>query len=170
MREIYKRKNGQSEHRLIIEKHLGRKLNKDEHVHHINENKKDNRLENLVVMSAQAHMYIHKHKHKYYKKCCVCHKTYKPTPTKRKRSKTCSFSCKRKLDTLNASKRKRKIKQFSKNNEFIKEWGSARDIQNELNVAESNINKCCNGHIKSAYGYIWKYSNYEEKDAIVKCL
>ena len=137
-----------AEHRLVIEEYFERKLKSNEHVHHINGDKRDNRLENLVVMSAQAHMYIHKHKHKYYKKCCVCHKTYKPTPTKRKR----------------------KIKQFSKNNEFIKEWGSARDIQNELNVAESNINKCCNGHIKSAYGYIWKYSNYEEKDAIVKCL
>ena len=58
---------------------------------------------------------------------------------------------------------KRKIKQFSKNNEFIKEWDSARDIQTSLNIAESNINKCCNGHIKTAYGYVWKYS-----DAIVK--
>ena len=168
MEQKYKSRKGMAEHRLVIEEYFERKLKSNEHVHHINGDKRDNRLENLVVMSAQAHMYIHKHKHKYYKKCCVCHKTYKPTPTKRKRSKTCSFSCKRKLDTLNASKRKRKIKQFSKNNEFIKEWGSARDIQNELNVAESNINKCCNGNIKSAYGYIWKYSNYEEKDAIVK--
>ena len=163
MEERYKRKNGQSEHRLIIEEYFGRKLKEDEHVHHINGDKKDNRLENLVVMSAQAHMYLHKHKHNYYKNCFVCNKLYKPKPTKRERSKTCSSTCSNKLNKANANKRKRKIKQFSVNNELIKEWDSARDIQTSLNIAESNINKCCNGHIKTAYGYVWKYS-----DAIVK--
>lgn len=43
------------EHRLIIERVLGRILKRDEHVHHINGRKADNRFENLIVMNANDH-------------------------------------------------------------------------------------------------------------------
>lgn len=33
-----------------MEEHLGRELDQDEHVYHLNGNSKDNRLENLVVV------------------------------------------------------------------------------------------------------------------------
>lgn len=43
------------EHRVIVERHLGRRLRSDEVVHHLNGIKSDNRLENLTVMDAIDH-------------------------------------------------------------------------------------------------------------------
>lgn len=43
-----------------MEEYLGRKLDKSEVVHHINENTLDNRIENLQVMSQAEHNTLHK--------------------------------------------------------------------------------------------------------------
>lgn len=49
-KRVFKRKA-----RWIMENHLGRKLSKYEDVHHINENKVDNRIENIVIISHGGH-------------------------------------------------------------------------------------------------------------------
>ena len=43
------------EHRYVMEQHLGRKLESYEHIHHINGNPTDNRIENLQILTNSEH-------------------------------------------------------------------------------------------------------------------
>lgn len=47
------------EHRYIVEQYLGRKLEKDEIVHHIDGNKSNNNIENLQIMTKSEHSKLH---------------------------------------------------------------------------------------------------------------
>lgn len=47
------------EHRVVMEKHLGRSLNKDEEVHHIDRDKLNNRILNLMLISRSLHAQFH---------------------------------------------------------------------------------------------------------------
>lgn len=81
------------EHRLIMEEHLGRTLNREEHIHHRNNNKLDNRLSNLQLVTNSEHIKLHrkelnkklriafkKLRKRINKKCVVCEKYFDTRP------------------------------------------------------------------------------------------
>ena len=59
----------------------------------------------------------------------------------------------------------KKILQYTKSGEFVREWPSATEAQIKLGIAQSNICKCCKGKLKSAGGYVWSYADEYENSA-----
>jgi hypothetical protein len=58
-KEGYRRIGHRFEHRIVMEQIIGRKLLRNEHVHHLNGIKLDNRPENLALHSPHAHGELH---------------------------------------------------------------------------------------------------------------
>ena len=89
------------EHRLVMEQGLGRRLSSCELVHHVNGDTRDNRPDNLTVVSPKQHAVEHgRWKHSVSSQCAVCGTTFTPQPTKRGRKKTCSKACRYTLTSL----------------------------------------------------------------------
>ena len=51
------------------------------------------------------------------------------------------------------------VLQFTKDGEFVAEWKSSSEIKRNLGFAQQHISSCCNGKLKSAYGFIWKFKD-----------
>lgn len=82
-----------AEHRVLVENSLGRKLARFELVHHVNHDKRDNRLENLEVVTPAKHAVEHLQKHPDTKVCELCSAKFSPSVNHRGRTRTCSAEC-----------------------------------------------------------------------------
>lgn len=92
------------QHRLIMERHLGRYLNNNEEIHHINGIKTDNRIENLKIVTPSIHQKLY-HKDRLILQpkpkttiyCPECGKPRELAPWQVKRGKKyCSRECQHK--------------------------------------------------------------------------
>lgn len=88
-------------HRVLVENKLGRLLEPGEDVHHVNENKCDDSIENLAVLSKSEHTKLHRKTHLVDTECGACGKAFQIKAhsyrLRTKRSKSglifCSRSC-----------------------------------------------------------------------------
>ncbi|RYX83696.1 hypothetical protein EON73_03750, partial [bacterium] len=49
-----------------------------------------------------------------------------------------------------------KITQLDKKGKIIKVWDDITDVESQLGYPRKNIFTCCNGKVKTAYGFVWK--------------
>ena len=148
-------------HRLVAASFIN-EYSDDKQVHHLNEDKSDNRLENLKVLSADEHNNLHKQIYSITKICVICGKEYTPEATNRKKSQVCSVFCKNILLKKCAAKRKKPIVQLNIDGSFVRFWDSARDCQNETGFLEDKIISCCKHNRNKHKGYRWEYKeNYK---------
>jgi len=63
----------------------------------------------------------------------------------------------RKKQIQSAISKTKPVLQFSKNEEFIREYRSINEAARELKIDKNCISRNCNGKYKSAHGYIWKF-------------
>jgi hypothetical protein len=96
-------KNKYYEHIIVMENYLGRMLYDGETVHHINEIKNDNRLENLFLCHRKEHDKAHGmknismyklHPNWIKKQCKYCKKYFYGSPSVIKKRVKCSANCK----------------------------------------------------------------------------
>lgn len=100
-------------------------------VDHINNDRSDNRLCNLRMLTHAENM----------------HKQIEDNGGVHHRAGICGED----------HPRSKTILQYSLDGKFIKEWGSQNLAAKTLGYQQKSLSDCANGKTKSAYGYIWKH-------------
>jgi hypothetical protein len=71
--------------------------------------------------------------------------------------KKLSDETKKKMSKNSINKNTKKVYQFNKKSEFIKEWPSCHEVERVLGFGYGSIARACRGERKTAYGFVWSY-------------
>lgn len=141
-------KNGEKEtcqvHQLVMESFVGRCPDGCE-VDHIDWNPSNNRLDNLSYQPKGINRARRSPEWK--KNHSEANKKLAQDPEWRKSH----------AEAMRRTKSK-PVNQYTLGGIFVKTWESAREIERELGINNSNISQCCNEKRKKAGGFIWKYA------------
>ena len=114
-------------HRVVYESVTGQPIPEDLQVNHINEDKTDNRFENLNLMTRIENV------------------NWGSRNERARKSLT------------NHPLNSKQVAQFDKNGNLIQVWPSANEVQRQLGYSQGNISQCCNEKLKTYKGFIWSH-------------
>ena len=130
-------------HRLVAQVFIPNPNNLPQ-VNHINEDKTDNRVENLEWCTQKYNI-------NYGNGISKRVKTNKENGTYKK------------IGEINSKIRSKSILQFSKDNSFIRRWDCIMDVQRELGYDNKQICSCLKNRQKTAKGVKWVYADDYER-------
>ena len=130
-------------HRLVAQVFIPNPNNLPQ-VNHINEDKTDNRVENLEWCTQKYNI-------NYGNGISKRVKTNKENGTYKK------------IGEYNSKIRSKSILQFSKDNSFIRKWDCIMDVQRELGYDNKQICSCLKNRQKTAKGFKWVYADDYER-------
>ena len=130
-------------HRLVAQVFIPNPNNLPQ-VNHINEDKTDNRVENLEWCTQKYNI-------NYGNGISKRVKTNKENGTYKK------------IGEINSKIRSKSILQFSKDNSFIRKWDCIMDVQRELGYDNKQISSCLKNRQKTAKGFKWVYADDYER-------
>ena len=58
------------------------------------------------------------------------------------------------------------VYQYTIDGKFVREWSSSYEIERELGIHNTLINRCTNGKKKTTHGYRWSYERLEVKENV----
>lgn len=74
------------------------------------------------------------------------------------RRKGCFKTIGKILSKINIETKSKQVSQYNLEGKLIEKYKSSREASRHTGFAQSSISDCCRGKLKTAYGYVWKYT------------